>query len=334
MAYKKWIDVLKGIGILLVIIGHCHRPEFLLKIIQSFHMPFFFIISGYLFKNKDECFFSFSKHKFKKYIIPYFFIGLINYVIWMLIKFFELNSNEQISQLAIRYIIGLIYSRGTWYWMPNCSPIWFLTALFIACLLFKLILKYSNKIQISLVLLCAFIAYIICNLEIMKAPWNIDSAIWAIPFMYFGYLINQNDVMNKINKNLKNSIIITIIMILGIFAGFLNPIDFMSMDSMICGNPILSYISSIFISFSIFYFVYNYLSENSFLEFFGRNTLVIFGFNYLINYIVYTLWDIVFVNQNGNYWAIQCLLQIILLYLFTLLYNHLKNKNLNTILKI
>ena len=54
-----WIDYSKGILITLVISGHA-IPEFglhlgfLEKIIYSFHMPAFFILSGYLFKF-DAC---------------------------------------------------------------------------------------------------------------------------------------------------------------------------------------------------------------------------------------------------------------------------------------
>ncbi len=43
----EWIDVLKGIGIILVILGHTH--VLFRTYIFSFHMPLFFFISGYLF---------------------------------------------------------------------------------------------------------------------------------------------------------------------------------------------------------------------------------------------------------------------------------------------
>lgn len=43
------IDACKGIGILLVILGHTNVPSIVHTIIYSFHMPLFFIISGYLF---------------------------------------------------------------------------------------------------------------------------------------------------------------------------------------------------------------------------------------------------------------------------------------------
>lgn len=43
-----WIDIAKGLAILLMIIGHELRPQsHLYVLIFSFHMPLFFILSGY-----------------------------------------------------------------------------------------------------------------------------------------------------------------------------------------------------------------------------------------------------------------------------------------------
>lgn len=46
------VDILKGIGILLVIIGHCDLFAVFRSIIYSFHMPLFIILSGYFFTYK------------------------------------------------------------------------------------------------------------------------------------------------------------------------------------------------------------------------------------------------------------------------------------------
>jgi len=46
--YNKWIDRLKGIGIITVVLGHTGN-EFTHHYFFWFHMPLFFIISGYLF---------------------------------------------------------------------------------------------------------------------------------------------------------------------------------------------------------------------------------------------------------------------------------------------
>ena len=43
-----WLDALRGIGILLVLLAH-NNPPFI-RFIFGFHMPLFYALSGYLFK--------------------------------------------------------------------------------------------------------------------------------------------------------------------------------------------------------------------------------------------------------------------------------------------
>ena len=53
-SHLDFLDLAKGIGILLVVLGHGMFPNHFL--IDSFHMPLFFFIERYLFKEK-KCFF-------------------------------------------------------------------------------------------------------------------------------------------------------------------------------------------------------------------------------------------------------------------------------------
>lgn len=69
---SAYIDILKGLTMVLVVLGHCiqygYKPEYLTsriffdnpiyKAIYSFHMPLFALISGYLF------YFSVNKRSF------------------------------------------------------------------------------------------------------------------------------------------------------------------------------------------------------------------------------------------------------------------------------
>ena len=45
-----WIDVFKGWGIMLIVVGHLPVPFFFREWIFSFHVPLFFFISGFLYK--------------------------------------------------------------------------------------------------------------------------------------------------------------------------------------------------------------------------------------------------------------------------------------------
>lgn len=52
----EWLDVIKALGIMLVYFGHAHVPGN--RYIYMFHMPMFFIISGFCWneeKNRSMC---------------------------------------------------------------------------------------------------------------------------------------------------------------------------------------------------------------------------------------------------------------------------------------
>ena len=44
-----WIDSLKGFGMLLVVLSHTAIDHDTNRILYAFHMPLFFLISGFLF---------------------------------------------------------------------------------------------------------------------------------------------------------------------------------------------------------------------------------------------------------------------------------------------
>ena len=68
MSRAEWIDACRGAGILIVVLGHCNPP--FNKLIYSFHMPLFFILSGYLYKNKKDVFL-YGKRLLIRYMIVY-----------------------------------------------------------------------------------------------------------------------------------------------------------------------------------------------------------------------------------------------------------------------
>ena len=72
------IDIAKGIGIILMVVGHSSVPDYIRHYIYIYHMPLFFIVAGYLFnyeKWKGKIF-KFSKKKAERLIIPYLFMSI------------------------------------------------------------------------------------------------------------------------------------------------------------------------------------------------------------------------------------------------------------------
>lgn len=74
------IDVMKGIGIILMVIGHMHYSHSIEKFIYGFHMPLFFWISGYLYK-PPTAIKVFIARKAKGLILPYAVFGILYTII-------------------------------------------------------------------------------------------------------------------------------------------------------------------------------------------------------------------------------------------------------------
>lgn len=77
---KDYLDIAKGIGIILVVMAHAMtRLSYLWVVINSFHMPLFFIISGILYKTKTS-WVSYIKRKIVSLYLPYVGCSLISLV--------------------------------------------------------------------------------------------------------------------------------------------------------------------------------------------------------------------------------------------------------------
>ena len=123
---QKWLDILKGIGIIAVVVGHVMNWRY----VYSFHMPLFFLISGYTFhvrENEVEWFVKCCR----RYLLPYFSF-MLSFSLYTL-----LLTGKRLSLYKILYggseLLGIY---GTF---------WFITVLFLSLLLLNVIVKRDRK---------------------------------------------------------------------------------------------------------------------------------------------------------------------------------------------
>ena len=161
-----YLDVAKGIGILLVILGHCQlgRIGEMHSLIYSFHMPLFFFVSGVCFSNKYD-FTSLAVKRFKQMILPTIYFSVI-------------------STLLVE---GLDWHVKWWDWSQHFPfALWFLPVLYFAELLAWVI---CNKISnISCLVLLLFILMLAPHL-LEKGSVELPYSIAAIPIATFFYVI-------------------------------------------------------------------------------------------------------------------------------------------------
>lgn len=162
---QNWIDLAKGIGIILVVYGHVARGldaaglyrdqhSFALVdgVIYSFHMPLFFLLSGLFFQSslKHDGAGALMGKKVDTLLYPYVVWSLIQGGIAIALSHYT-NTPTRISDIT------------TILWQP-LDQFWFLYALFFIFLLltpvFKLAHQASAPWLVGFVLLVAYIANI------------------------------------------------------------------------------------------------------------------------------------------------------------------------------
>lgn len=193
---ELWLDVAKMIGILLVVYGHSSEGPQSITFIYWFHMPLFFIISGYLFKTVD----TFNELKFYikklicKLLVPY----CTYLILFTFYRHVAMVSDHPLTFSSLGHEILKLFIGGRFI-TSIYGVFWYITCLFFTQILFALICLYFKKDlhRILIVIGC----YLIAHFETVKLiphigenyfnqitiPWNMDVALIAVCYLAFGY---------------------------------------------------------------------------------------------------------------------------------------------------
>lgn len=223
----EWIDIARGIAILLVIIGHSIIGLEINRFIFSFHIPLFFILSGYLFRRK-EIKTVLIKNAYK-ILIPYYLTGLFLTFGRMGRALYYGWSNDRVLSEGWNTMLGVLLGYGAdnckWIfpvWMAGA--IWFLLAYFWGELIVQIVFSITDQWKEwqrgILFILLAMIACLVGNY--IWLPTNIDVGFLAAFFVYIGYLLHKNRVMNRGRLHIIVWIIIVILWVVASLTGEIN----------------------------------------------------------------------------------------------------------------
>ena len=185
----SYINFLQMMGVLLVIIGHSLEPyvykgylggsfiinekcKELYKFINSFHMPLFFFIYGYLFAYKEHNrinLVEYTKKRFKRLIVPFYLFALL---VWIPFLYFLGHTNAAENFLSFK----------------NCYHLWFLPTLFIIGLVYSIILK--TPLKKHTVILLIFLIFWQCSYydgEIVKILYR--RPMNNIVYTHIGFMV-------------------------------------------------------------------------------------------------------------------------------------------------
>ena len=192
-------DVMKGICIILMLIGHIPPREEVYHFIYSFHMPLFFILAGVFAKTSTQSEGRNSnslKKDVKRLILPVLVTQLFILFLSPLHYYeeggFSYSKRQILSMLWNGDVINTKYG-------DLGSQMWFLFALFWTRTFFRSLehvcLRCSKWHDEIIVAVCAFLsvsAVVLHNYFSVKLPWEIMRGTTALVFYATGWYLNKH----------------------------------------------------------------------------------------------------------------------------------------------
>lgn len=175
-----WVDWVKAFSIFFVVIGHV-GSESLRPFVYAFHVPAFFVISGYLYKK------AWWFQTFLSFAVPVLFFSFL----WFLV-----------SLVLLHFDFSEAWNTNTWfvYKLDETRPIftglWFLEVLFIGRLLlgdagFDFIKNNYKIFSLIAVLLSVLIDVLSIELNLY-----ISRIIQCFPFLGLGLYLKEKNLFN------------------------------------------------------------------------------------------------------------------------------------------
>lgn len=299
-----WIDICKALAIYCMVLGHTGTSQKISIIIHVFHMPVFFILSGYCFnEKKNSNLLAFIKKRFMTLVVPYFVFGIALFAVWDVAL---LVMHRQAEMRSISNLMTSILWNNA-----NASAFgviqWFLPCLFFSETIFAVLLKISkNSIFLSGgILLLSLCGYLIPLVLEIRLPWALDCALMGSAFYGLGWISKKTLILEITSGLVKKRgaicwIIIIVAAIVMIPSIFYN--GAVNMRTVTYGNYFLYIVNAIVGSFMIILasiLLEQTLNHNKIcglLEWIGRNTLVVL----LLNSTCVRVYEVLFGSLLGR----------------------------------
>ncbi len=320
-----FIDLLKGIGIFLVVWGHTMFPRSVL--IYSFHMPLFFFISGFLYKNKPLK--KFLSSKIIRLYVPYILFTIVSWTFYLVMLGFQ--ERQDLIGPHLPKILSLFNGSGK---NGGNDSLWFLTCLMVVNLLFWCLDNLLKKTGLILtaVLIGSGVGYYL-GIERIFLPFKADVAFTALVFFFLGHYFRTRNGSELIKKWNWSTVVLFLIFCqaLHFYLARLNinlsGIPKVSMFSNNLGNYFLFYLTAIIAIMGLLVIGYKIGSIHG-LNFLGRHSLIIlvthkpllFLFKFMLNS---------YVDTDSRLYGILIATFVIILTLPLIYLLQLRNANLN-----
>lgn len=203
----RFFDIARGIAILSVILSHSVLMAGTVTPLQtvshtvyavcfSFHMPLFFILSGYFMRPER----AFRWKKELKELVGTYAVTAVIVLVGIVVaaKALRVSARDalRIWGSAAVYAAGDIAPHALWTQQARIGAIWFLLALFWAHLLLHVFAKLPHTpiwVAVSFVIGYASATWI-------WLPFDIQSGMCTLAFVYVGYLMRKYNLLGLLKQ--------------------------------------------------------------------------------------------------------------------------------------
>lgn len=286
-----WLDYARTLGIFLVIFGHCLQSFPIWKVneclrgiwdyVYLFHMPLFFIISGFLFKaqNVNKANIRYGGGKLLRSIIkPYLIYQLVFMLILIVLKHKTIDV-----LIVVKMLMGILMGDGydTPYSNSVCLPCWFLVSIIQLRILFMFI-PIFNRISACSLLVASVLGLLLLKHKNLDLYFCLDSTMMAIPYFIVGHYLAK-----WMKCTLSSKILLMIGILSALWAYFILQINGAAqMNGPGFGNNILlnysAGIAGTVLIISLSMLLSRRLGDNSTNRIISRNTLFIIFFHWVL----------------------------------------------------
>lgn len=317
----KWVDLAKAIAIVLMIIGHEIKNVWIVVFIFSFHMPLFFILSGYTSSEVHSV--QKLKRNVKKLFLNSWLLASIM-VVLLTVQQLIFNPNLNFWREVLK---GIFWGSNFWgmnggIYVGNVGVMWFMFAFFWAKIIYDFLqLLIPNKYN-GIVLLVLTYASILLSKHYWL-PQALDIAIVAAFFMWVGWVLRKKNIIQASVKNpvLIVSLVIWLVCVLAKIhielSVRLYPLQLVSVVEAVAGSLVVMKLSQL-------------LENNSLcLKFstLGKHTLALLCIHHLD---LYWVWWAKFIHSGLVAAVVRLIIDLVLLALwlyFQKIYRNYKLKN-------
>ncbi len=184
-----FIDTARGIAMLCIIFGHLGIDP-INRVVYTFHVPLFFLITGYFVSTKPSVG-DFTKKRARTLLMPYFLTGGVIVVGWVLLAAL-VDGFQGMGPAILRWSLALLYGAGVdGLVVPetvrSIGLLWFLWASFWGSVGLRLLLQLKHEWLRALIVAVLFLGGVL-TAPLFFLPLDIQSGCAALGYMYLGYL--------------------------------------------------------------------------------------------------------------------------------------------------